>query len=438
MNNVKQSPTALLVGDSPFATTGFGRVMKHLANALLANNVEVHLCAVHDNGNPRPQPPWVSGMGEMDWERLFIWSCLSEAECPQRVVEAAQGSQPDLIVLFSDVAVCGQWAQALAQASPADGSGVRKIPVPVLCYFPVDGGGMVPELVEWMNRDWFSTLRVATYTRWGKAQFETAAKRLFGHSGSPFGECAVLPHAADTDIFYPQDKGACRKRLGLEESVGDGFILLNANTNSPRKNLDLTIAGFARFLAQTPDAVGARLWMHCNPRGTWDIPALMKRECQNMGIADWESHLILSQDRVNELHAGTDAAMATIYNAADAGISTSGGEGWGLTSWEHAACRRPQIVVDYAAHGEIFAATDAWKLEPTLFRTAASHLQVHAMVDSHRVAERIGRCYDEWRLGSTYFAENGYQAATAISWEQVESDFYELCWETMVAGGRAL
>ena len=46
--------------------------------------------------------------------------------------------------------------------------------------------------------------------------------------------------------------------------------------------------------------------------------------------------------------------LNTIFNAADVGINTCKGEGWGLVSFEHAACKIAQIVPDHTSCKEIF------------------------------------------------------------------------------------
>ena len=46
--------------------------------------------------------------------------------------------------------------------------------------------------------------------------------------------------------------------------------------------------------------------------------------------------------------------LNTIYNAADVGINTCKGEGWGLVSFEHAACKVAQVVPGHTSCKEIF------------------------------------------------------------------------------------
>jgi glycosyltransferase involved in cell wall biosynthesis len=55
------------------------------------------------------------------------------------------------------------------------------------------------------------------------------------------------------------------------------------------------------------------------------------------------------------LDAPPDDLLNTIYNACDVGINTSDGEGWGLVSFEHASCKKPQVVPNHTACKDIWS-----------------------------------------------------------------------------------
>jgi glycosyltransferase involved in cell wall biosynthesis len=120
------------------------------------------------------------------------------------------------------------------------------------------------------------------------------------HVAPHLGRVEVIPHGFDRARFHRVDRAAARAALQLPP---DAFIVLNANSNDPRKRLDITREGFARFAANKPDAM-------------------------------------------LQLHPGEvdDATLNLLYNACDAGINTASGEGWGMISFEHAATGAAQIV----------------------------------------------------------------------------------------------
>jgi hypothetical protein len=62
----------------------------------------------------------------------------------------------------------------------------------------------------------------------------------------------VMEHAVDSMVFSQlplQARTDCRKNLNIPD---DAVIFFNANRNSQRKRLDLTVAGFVEYLSRNP------------------------------------------------------------------------------------------------------------------------------------------------------------------------------------------
>ena len=121
--------------------------------------------------------------------------------------------------------------------------------------------------------------------------------------------------------------------------------MLNASRFDQRKRIDLTVEGFARFAAGKPANV--RLCLHHAILGdaeTDQITALIAR----FGLQ--------ARVHLNPLAGGVvgDRDLNLLYNACDAGINTSMGEGWGLVSVEHGAAGAAQIVPDHSACAELW------------------------------------------------------------------------------------
>lgn len=161
-----------------------------------------------------------------------------------------------------------------------------------------------------------------------------------------FPDVRVLEHAVDTTTFsaLPDDaRTALRKNLGIPVN---GVVFLNANRNSQRKRLDLTLAGFARVLKTNPNAYLV-LATNLNPQGGayYDVPAIFQREAALQGLDQLMlSHLILIDTSPPNVIG--DEGINQLYNVADIGINTSDGEGFGLCQLEHMLTGAPQVVTD--------------------------------------------------------------------------------------------
>ncbi len=161
-----------------------------------------------------------------------------------------------------------------------------------------------------------------------------------------FPDVRILEHAADPTTFSalsPDVRAALRKNLGIPPS---GVVFLNANRNSQRKRLDLTLAGFARLLKTTPNAY-LIIATNVNPQGGayYDIPTIFQREAALQGLDPLTiSHLVLIDTSPPNVIG--DDGINQLYNAADIGINTSDGEGFGLCQLEHMLTGAPQVVTD--------------------------------------------------------------------------------------------
>lgn len=175
--------------------------------------------------------------------------------------------------------------------------------------------------------------------------FTESWKKTFLSYGD-FPDVRILEHAADPTTFTALPEDA---RLALRKSLGipaNGIVFLNANRNSQRKRLDLTIAGFARLLKTVPNAYLV-LATNMNPQGGayYDIPTIFQRESKLVGLDQiLLSHLILID--TSPPNVVGDEGINQLYNVADIGINTSDGEGFGLCQLEHMLTGAPQVVTD--------------------------------------------------------------------------------------------
>jgi glycosyltransferase involved in cell wall biosynthesis len=84
----------------------------------------------------------------------------------------------------------------------------------------------------------------------------------------------------------------------------------------------------------------------------WDLLPLFAREMGKRGI-DPSNRIIFTGNTPNPPNVAVEF-LNTIYNAVDIGVNTCKGEGHGLVSHEHAACRVAQIVPNHTSCKEIF------------------------------------------------------------------------------------
>ena len=137
----------------------------------------------------------------------------------------------------------------------------------------------------------------------------------------------------------------------------DAFIVGNVNRNQHRKRLDLSVLYFAEWV-QTRQIEDAYLYFHTLPGSSVAID--LDQLGKYCGISD---RLILAQPR-DVFNGASEEYVVASYRSFDVQISTTLGEGHGLTAMEGMACGIPNIGGDYAAFGEW--ARDAMYLVPCI------------------------------------------------------------------------
>jgi len=220
--------------------------------------------------------------------------------------------------------------------------------VRIVTYCPLDGDLLEPQLAG-VIRD---VDQFVVYTEHARRQFAQALTAI-DPKGTALARArlAVIPHGVDRSTFRPVvdpvtgagGETARRAVFRGRHDLDQGFVVLNANRNMLRKQLAITIEGFAAFACNKPREV--RLCLHTEPHGDVDILAAARY----YGI---ESRLLLTRNPTTPL---SDGELNLLYNACVVGVNTSDREGWGLVSLEHAATGAAQIVPDHGACAEVWA-----------------------------------------------------------------------------------
>jgi glycosyltransferase involved in cell wall biosynthesis len=194
--------------------------------------------------------------------------------------------------------------------------------VPIVTYMPIDGYN-IPKVWDILAR---RTARVAM--------------SHFGQQTMP--EAPVIWHGVDTSIFHPRNKTESKRALGLDP---DRFLILRVDKNSPRKNYADTWRALRPLLRKYTDI---DVWFHCqiNPI---DGVNLMNLTYNDEDIRDRINY----SPRVTGWTGWGIDELAMLYSAADLFVSTSWGEGFGLTLLEAMASGVPVVAQDCSAVTEV-------------------------------------------------------------------------------------
>lgn len=241
---------------------------------------------------------------------------------------------PDVVMIYNDAAIIYNFIEAMKHEP-------GKSPYKLWTYLDQVYDGIAQPLIDKLRTH---ADRIYTFT-------DSWRTKLLGYA--PFKDVRVLEHAVDQTLFSRlsiSNRKSIRSGMNIPE---DSIVFLNANRNSERKRLDLTVAGFARALASRPDLpIYLILATGINPQSGahYDIQRIYMLELERAGlpIASYVNRLMLVDTSPPNVIG--DEAINQIYNAADIGINTADGEGFGLCQLEHLYTGAPQVVTDVGSY----------------------------------------------------------------------------------------
>lgn len=309
--------------------------------------------------------------------------------------------RPDVVLFHHDAYMYSLHRDALNGHAPS---------ARTVVYCPVDSA----RYLQCNPADLAEVDALVAYTDFGRR----VLARSISESGSKVPDVHVIGHGVDTDTFRPLRETrsdnlvhARRALFGASTELSDAFIVLNANRNGPRKRIDLTIEGFARFARDEPDAY---LYLHTGMRDRGESLLPIARR---VGITD----RILATAATEARPRVPDSFLNLVYNACDVGINTCTSEGWGLVAFEHAATGAAQVVPDHGACSEL------WRDRAVLLDVGDDDA-----ADPHEVASALDRLYGDVglreRMGRT---GQSWARERRFSWDEIGRRWSELLGEVL-------
>lgn len=398
-------PRLLVVGDA-VASTGFARVM-HSIFVELASSYEIHQIGINYHGDPH----------ELPW-KIYPAKSGGDLHGVGRLRPMIEQLQPDLVFILNDIWVLAEYMDALGELA-------EERSFALVMYCPIDAGPIEAEVIEKLE----GVDRFVTYTKFGVGVIEAALTELRARRPDfEFPAVERVAHGVDVDRFAPhaadlaqlnsEGRRAARRRLfGDDPEMRDAFIVLNANRNQPRKRIDLTIEGFARFAAGKAADVKLHLHMGVEDAG-WNVMTL----CRRHGVAE---RLILSCQG-DGLPSVPDAQLRDMFAAAAVGLNTSIAEGWGLVAFEHAATGAAQVVPRHSACAELWEGA-AILVEPVAKVTTPQILTEGYLLDAEGVAAALEALYcDRQRLADMSRAAYARATQACYRWSTIAEQWREL------------
>lgn len=358
-----------VLADSPNVVTGFGNVCREiLTNLYNTGFFAFEIVGINYDGSPHDLPfkiyPAVNG--------LMNDAVYREPYGRQRYLDILGEGRFDIAWVLQDSFIIGEGlAQKIVETNDALPAGDQ---FAFMYYFPIDA---TPKK-SWIDKSAMLADFPIVYTAYG---FEEIMKLYTVDDNSLLTEpekeknikdkeemktkLSVVYHGVNAQDFYPFDDDFKIQNLRASmwgEAHKDKFVFINVNRNQPRKDLYRTLQAF-KILKEKRKAKGkddVYLYMHCN---IFDNNLNMIDMCKQLNLTEGDEWAYPDPLKFGPASGFSTKIINEIYNAADAVITTTLGEGWGLSITEAMATKKPIIAPDHTSISEILGRTAAGNAE---------------------------------------------------------------------------
>jgi glycosyltransferase involved in cell wall biosynthesis len=371
--------------DSPTATTGFGTLCRHILDGLYNTGLyDITVLGINEIGAPHQLP-----------YKIYPAQYHDDYLGKEKFLRALLELEIDIVFAICEVNAVAIFMPELLEFARQQGKNFKTV-----IYFPVEG---------FISEEGINAISYFDY----KLTFTEYAKQYLLSKKSDL-DIRIIPHGINTKEFYPlpsEEKIALKKQL--LQSHSDKFLFTNVNRNTPRKDIPRTLQAFKQFKEHVPNSM---LYLHMAQYDSgWYLPDVCKSF--DLRIPD---DVLVTDDNFSTFK-GVDVEMLNIiYNITDCLISTTQGEGWGLTWTEAMATKTPVIMPNNTAMTENIIPERGYLVKsgtnPNLFVFSKDIKAFLPIVDVDDMVETMLHVYqhpDE----ATQKAETAYQWVTQqLNW----------------------
>jgi glycosyltransferase involved in cell wall biosynthesis len=327
-----------------YSHTGFGVVTEALGAEFIARGIDVRVLAVNHRGEP------VRGaLAGRVWPAAMFGDAFG-GNLSSKAIDGSLWRQlhgdddwkPDQVLVISDMSgFQGHIGQKVTE---------QWLSLPVWHYCPIEGDNLPVSWRDVWNRPGGAESRTPF---WPVAMSDYGARVISEHLGRGVPR---IYHGVDSATFRPvsaaeplaykgkwlRSKDDCKTALGFR--VTDK-VILRTDRHVPRKFYHTLFQAMEPVFADDPNAV---LVIHCRPQ---DEGGNLLEEIARLPKDYW-SRVKLTQAHDTWRGLPTEE-LVVLMNAADLYVSTTSGEGFGLTLAESLACEVPVVTTDWAAGPEV-------------------------------------------------------------------------------------
>ncbi|HEB61968.1 MAG TPA: glycosyltransferase family 1 protein [Bacteroidetes bacterium] len=305
----------LFYGDSPTVNTGFATVSKNILKRLQATGkYDITVLGINYFGDPHDLP-------------YKIYPAIdrrNDVYGRKRLLELLKAKDFDILFTLQDTFIMATIGKAIKKI---------KKDFKWIYYYPID----VAPQEDWIKQSVAYCDVAIPYTKYAKKESEKILKRDY----------EVIYHGYDKDDFYimsDEEKNNFKNKFFKDNN--DTFFIININRNQERKGYLQTLLAFKLFNNIVPRST---LYTHCDVAN--DRGGNLIQVAKQIGLAN--NWIYPNPEIFKKGISFPTKYINGLYNIADVNISTTYGEGFGLSMVEAMATKTLNIFPDNTAIKEI-------------------------------------------------------------------------------------
>jgi len=260
-------------------------------------------------------------------------------------------------------------------------------PAKSLWYFPSDG--------EYFPKDCEKVLEKTDFPIAMSKFAQAQVKKLYNI------DTDYIPHGVNPTHFYPyseEKKGATKKKWGLSNKFVVGAVFRNQARKMPERQLE----AFCKFAKGKDDVV---FFCHSDP---YDIsaPHDLKMLEERYGLTQTRKVVYSGMSHIDGF---TRDQMRDLYNMFDVYLSSTSGEGFGVTTIEAMSTAIPMIITDYTTTKELVEKHKCGEIVKLSDEILGTWEVKRGLCDIDDMAEKLEKLYANDKLRKKY-GQNGRDA----------------------------